>query len=387
MRRGAAVSEEAKEAVVRDDDDSADDDSDSCCCWICYERGDSASMLRPCNCRGSMEHVHGDCLLKWLMVNTPGHGARLRCPHCLTPYRFKPASKKGTDAAADAAAAQLEREQQPWPVGCLLPVRRRLDALDAILAEETAWRLRAAAAAALPALVCALASLVVLLEAWRRQAADEGKTAGTPRQLPRTALDRWLARWGGAAFEDDPQLDSDVGVGHVWAWAFRNLQAVSTYCGCAAIVLNIVGWHGFVDWSTAGHLRGWRWRVVRRARRGVRFLLCVNLPLPRLVRVVLVNWLLRALRPWRVWHARAWHIAYRVFDSRVEVALSTAQTVYVLLMWLAAWHHEWCRARRQIRCMFRLKKLGTLQIANHDDDDVISADDSAAANAMLAQEA
>ena len=360
-------------AAATGEQKNEEEDDGAHCCWICYETTGRDEMVRPCCCRGSMQYVHGDCLLKWVTVNAPGHGRRMHCPHCLAQYRLKSST---TTAAEAAVSAQLEREHQPWPAGHLLPVHRRLEDLDPILADDITWRLRACATAALPALLNALASLVVLLEGWREvEAEGDGELL---RRLPRTALDKWLVAWGGASFED-PRLE--VGVGSVWVWAFRWLQGIATWCCCAAMVMRLAGWHEWVDWSTTGHLRSWR--CLRGTGRSLRFLLCVNLPLPRLVRIALVSWALRLLRPWRAHHARLWHFAYHVFDSRAEVTLSALQTIFVLLMWLAAAQCEWRRARRQVRTMFRLKRLGTLQIANHDDENVIATEDTAAAYATL----
>lgn len=56
-------------------------------CRICYETAETLQnpLIEPCDCKGSLQHVHRKCLLRWVVLNeaTPETVCRL----CHTPYR------------------------------------------------------------------------------------------------------------------------------------------------------------------------------------------------------------------------------------------------------------------------------------------------------------
>ena len=48
-------------------------------CRICKDGVSAGPLISPCGCRGSLEHVHLACLLRWLRHS---HGARRTAPVC-----------------------------------------------------------------------------------------------------------------------------------------------------------------------------------------------------------------------------------------------------------------------------------------------------------------
>ncbi|XP_065225195.1 probable E3 ubiquitin-protein ligase MARCHF10 [Planococcus citri] len=62
----------------------------SCTCRICLSSQDTEHLIRPCNCRGTMEFVHAFCLQNWIAVSS-----RLSCEVCQCGYRGRKMSKYG----------------------------------------------------------------------------------------------------------------------------------------------------------------------------------------------------------------------------------------------------------------------------------------------------
>ena len=60
-------------------------------CRICYGPGTPRNVLIvPCACRGSIEHVHADCLKIWLATTEAGGvSARRMCPLCRSAYQIR----------------------------------------------------------------------------------------------------------------------------------------------------------------------------------------------------------------------------------------------------------------------------------------------------------
>lgn len=54
-------------------------------CRICLETGDINEMISPCNCRGSSQWVHPECLNEWRMTNQNPR-SRDQCEICLFNY-------------------------------------------------------------------------------------------------------------------------------------------------------------------------------------------------------------------------------------------------------------------------------------------------------------
>src|SRR5690348_3146302 len=54
-------------------------------CRICYSNENTKSMLSPCNCKGSIGHVHLECLERWI-VHTNGINT-MKCEICLANYK------------------------------------------------------------------------------------------------------------------------------------------------------------------------------------------------------------------------------------------------------------------------------------------------------------
>ena len=67
-------------------------------CRICLEDSESETMISPCDCKGSSEWVHDQCLDEWRAKN----GDSKTCGECLVEYNLKP---KLTTAGSAAAAA------------------------------------------------------------------------------------------------------------------------------------------------------------------------------------------------------------------------------------------------------------------------------------------
>ena len=54
-------------------------------CWICYDTAtDDNPLFTPCDCRGSMSHVHEGCLMQWLEQSDT-----TTCPHCHCEYTLE----------------------------------------------------------------------------------------------------------------------------------------------------------------------------------------------------------------------------------------------------------------------------------------------------------
>jgi hypothetical protein len=50
-------------------------------CWICYNEMSGGELIRCCKCKGSIEYVHEECLLKWIDV-----GKKECCDRCSHKY-------------------------------------------------------------------------------------------------------------------------------------------------------------------------------------------------------------------------------------------------------------------------------------------------------------
>mmetsp|Transcript_8363 Transcript_8363/g.25134 ORF Transcript_8363/g.25134 Transcript_8363/m.25134 type:complete len:164 (+) Transcript_8363:107-598(+) len=61
-----------------------DEVSSSPICRICHER--STNLIRPCNCRGTVEYVHASCIQTWLNHRRPDE---MRCELCGYPFRLR----------------------------------------------------------------------------------------------------------------------------------------------------------------------------------------------------------------------------------------------------------------------------------------------------------
>ena len=58
-------------------------------CWVCYEaETPDTPLIAPCNCKGSMQYVHMNCLLQWLEQSHT-----TTCPHCHHTYETKTTRK------------------------------------------------------------------------------------------------------------------------------------------------------------------------------------------------------------------------------------------------------------------------------------------------------
>ncbi len=57
-------------------------------CRICYEtnEGPRNPLMVPCGCRGSLQHIHRECLLRWVVGN-PEQPPETACRLCGEPYR------------------------------------------------------------------------------------------------------------------------------------------------------------------------------------------------------------------------------------------------------------------------------------------------------------
>ena len=53
-------------------------------CRICFEGGESP-LIEPCNCTGSIAHIHKYCLFRWLATKNERFPI---CEICKTPYRI-----------------------------------------------------------------------------------------------------------------------------------------------------------------------------------------------------------------------------------------------------------------------------------------------------------
>lgn len=56
-------------------------------CRVCRGEGTASQpLLHPCMCRGSIKHIHQDCLLEWLKHSNK---STKKCDICNTPYKFR----------------------------------------------------------------------------------------------------------------------------------------------------------------------------------------------------------------------------------------------------------------------------------------------------------
>eukprot|EP00322_Chrysochromulina_rotalis_P011326 CAMPEP_0115846836 /NCGR_PEP_ID=MMETSP0287-20121206/10067_1 /TAXON_ID=412157 /ORGANISM="Chrysochromulina rotalis, Strain UIO044" /LENGTH=237 /DNA_ID=CAMNT_0003300641 /DNA_START=68 /DNA_END=781 /DNA_ORIENTATION=+ len=81
-------------------------------CRICFSDEDEASnpLLRPCKCRGSMSHVHVECLNEWRRQSANPHSF-YQCDTCKYNYKF------GT--SYERAAGFTRVLARPWAVHLL----------------------------------------------------------------------------------------------------------------------------------------------------------------------------------------------------------------------------------------------------------------------------
>ena len=54
-------------------------------CRICFEGGDETPLIEPCNCTGSVAHIHKHCLFRWLNTKNETFPT---CELCKTHYRI-----------------------------------------------------------------------------------------------------------------------------------------------------------------------------------------------------------------------------------------------------------------------------------------------------------
>ncbi|XP_043213770.1 E3 ubiquitin-protein ligase MARCHF9-like isoform X2 [Amphibalanus amphitrite] len=52
-------------------------------CRICHESGEKLPLVTACRCTGSMQHVHNECLIRWILSSFNTH-----CEICLHRYRI-----------------------------------------------------------------------------------------------------------------------------------------------------------------------------------------------------------------------------------------------------------------------------------------------------------
>ena len=57
-------------------------------CRICLENY-PADFITPCNCRGSLQYVHKDCLDEWRLRHHVMHSNRNMCQECLSPFNYR----------------------------------------------------------------------------------------------------------------------------------------------------------------------------------------------------------------------------------------------------------------------------------------------------------
>ena len=55
-------------------------------CKICFDSSNSSDnpLINPCNCKGTIEYIHKECLEKWIQLSK-NHN----CSVCLIPYRLQ----------------------------------------------------------------------------------------------------------------------------------------------------------------------------------------------------------------------------------------------------------------------------------------------------------
>ena len=64
-------------------------------CRICLESDDVGNLISPCNCRGSSQWVHPECLNEWRNRNTNAISNR-QCEICLFNYIISSSERKET---------------------------------------------------------------------------------------------------------------------------------------------------------------------------------------------------------------------------------------------------------------------------------------------------
>jgi len=86
-RQKATTAAAAAAATTPQQPDDSSSEDGAARCRICYERdgGGAMALIRPCACKGSMELIHKQCLLRWL-ASSPALVTR-GCAVCETPWR------------------------------------------------------------------------------------------------------------------------------------------------------------------------------------------------------------------------------------------------------------------------------------------------------------
>ena len=64
-------------------------------CRICLESDEIGNLISPCNCRGSSQWVHTECLNEWRNTNINTRSNR-QCEICLFNYIISSAERKET---------------------------------------------------------------------------------------------------------------------------------------------------------------------------------------------------------------------------------------------------------------------------------------------------
>jgi hypothetical protein len=73
-------------------------------CRICFDASSPESMVAPCACKGSLQHVHTSCLMRWALERAALGAARgcLVCEVCHTDFALPAARKEELQQALSA---------------------------------------------------------------------------------------------------------------------------------------------------------------------------------------------------------------------------------------------------------------------------------------------
>jgi hypothetical protein len=239
------------------------------------EDDEDEGLIAPCRCKGSMAWVHQKCLKKWLVISKrPSLTDHFRCPNCRQDYMLVSTGRAAPDYESGG-------EDHPWDAGRWFPDFNALERIDEELSWTVRWRLIVSAmvcSAQIPLLVSSCATLEKYYNQGTRAAALGARILEIRPTGLQLLADEYLGEWK----PDYPAVAHGVTVG--WSDMYQTLQFYSFMSMLASQLIYLSAGFEWVDWHVAFPF------AVRR--KSLRMLVMLNPPVLRVLRNLLVNFVL-----------------------------------------------------------------------------------------------
>jgi cytidine deaminase len=323
-------------------------------CWICFES--SGTFVAPCKCKGSVRFVHQKCLKEWLKTSDNA----IACPQCKFAYRFA--------SAVQASEGEGPSQFDPWPAHQLLPSWRIFlprQRLPPGFAGGLGWDIIRSWCMLVPHIII----LLSYLSQWRQYLHVAAR--GPDIAIPHEKLAELLASVAPTLFplpsaELAPFVDKD------WSQLYADMQDTHLYCIAAMFVGEHVSpYLGYPDWSEflvpeldyhptvdllLRHLAGLVHQdVLPKIQFALSYILRINGPHLRLLRVTVQQLVVPLVRPVPALHSLARGFVYYGLSSRTETVLLMAQSVLCVCLFY--------RALQRHMGVLRAKAARTLALA------------------------